>query len=61
MIKLGRNSDGGEIWHCRCDCGAWKSFSALDIKTGAVTTCGHRKNQRGDVESNKEIRPILGF
>ena len=39
-----KDSSGGLIWHCRCDCGNESNFSAHLLKSGRTRTCGCSRN-----------------
>ena len=33
------------VWHCRCDCGEETWFTASDLMSGSVVSCGCRKRE----------------
>lgn len=48
-----RDSAGGVMWECRCECGTIKLFSSNVLNSGKVKTCGCGQNKLEDLTGKK--------
>lgn len=38
--KNGKNKQGAQIWHCKCDCGGTNDVVSAELNRGHVVSCG---------------------
>ncbi len=43
--SINRNSAGGVVWLCKCDCGNTKEIASASLRSGATTSCGCYGNE----------------
>lgn len=49
----GRNSSGGAMWKCRCDCGLIKSIDGRSLRDGTSRSCGCGRKVYGNLSHPK--------
>ena len=51
-----RDPKGCVMWHCRCSCGKEKDYSAGELLSGSIVSCGHIR-----IENGKKLHERLHY
>lgn len=51
-----RDPKGCIMWHCRCSCGKEKDYSAGELLSGSIVSCGHIR-----IENGKKLHERLHY